>query len=34
MAGVYTELGYELVALPLVPVETRLRFVLAEAGLK
>ncbi|QND63920.1 AAA family ATPase [Mesorhizobium loti] len=33
LAGVYTELGYELVPLPLVPVEARLRFVLAEAGL-
>lgn len=33
LAGVYTELGYELVPLPLAPVETRLRFVLAEAGL-
>ncbi|PBB24837.1 MULTISPECIES: AAA family ATPase [unclassified Mesorhizobium] len=34
LAGVYVELGYELVPLPLAPVETRLRFVLAEAGLK
>jgi predicted ATPase len=33
LVGVYTELGYELVPLPLVPVEVRLRFVLAEAGL-
>ncbi|MET2826124.1 AAA family ATPase [Mesorhizobium shangrilense] len=33
LVGVYTELGYELVPLPLAPVETRLRFVLAEAGL-
>ena len=33
LADVYTELGYELVPLPLAPVETRLRFVLAEAGL-
>jgi len=33
LAGVYTELGYELVTLPLAPVEARLRFVLAEAGL-
>lgn len=32
LAGVYTELGYELVTLPLAPVEARLRFVLAEAG--
>ena len=28
-----TELGYELVQLPLAPVEARLDFVLAEAGL-
>ncbi|BAV46149.1 ATPase [Mesorhizobium sp. 113-1-2] len=34
LAGVYTELGYELVPLPLAPVEARLRFVLAKAGLK
>ena len=33
LVGVYTELGYELVPLPLAPVETRLRFVLTEAGL-
>lgn len=33
LIGVYTELGYELVPLPLAPVEERLRFVLAEAGL-
>ncbi|WP_027034885.1 AAA family ATPase [Mesorhizobium ciceri] len=33
LAGVYTQLGYELVPLPLVPVEARLRFVLAETGL-
>lgn len=33
LAGVYTELGYELVPLPLAPVEARLRFVLAQAGL-
>ena len=33
LVGVYTELGYELVRLPLAPVETRLQFVLAEAGL-
>ncbi|MER8373055.1 AAA family ATPase [Mesorhizobium sp. M1406] len=32
LVGVYTELGYELVPLPLAPVEERLRFVLAEAG--
>ncbi|RUY59978.1 ATPase, partial [Mesorhizobium sp. M7A.F.Ca.CA.001.05.1.1] len=30
---VYTELGYEMVPLPLAPVEARLRFVLAETGL-
>ena len=28
VAGVYAELGYELVPLPLAPVEERLRFVL------
>jgi predicted ATPase len=33
LANVYTELGYELVRLPLAPVEARLRFVLAEVGL-
>ncbi|MEO5758612.1 MAG: AAA family ATPase, partial [Mesorhizobium sp.] len=33
LVSTYTELGYELVPLPLVPVETRLRFVLAETGL-
>lgn len=33
LVGVYTELGYELVPLPLASVEARLRFVLAEAGL-
>ncbi|BAB48837.1 AAA family ATPase [Mesorhizobium japonicum] len=33
LAEIYTELGYELVPLPLAPVETRLRFVLADAGL-
>ena len=33
LAGAYTALGYELVPLPLAPVEARLRFVLAEAGL-
>ncbi|WP_244529698.1 AAA family ATPase [Mesorhizobium qingshengii] len=32
LADVYTELGYELVPLPLAPVEARLRFVLAQAG--
>jgi len=34
LAGVYAELGYELVPLPLAPVEARVGFVLAEAGLK
>jgi predicted ATPase len=33
LVNTYTELGYELVPLPLAPVEVRLRFVLAEAGL-
>jgi predicted ATPase len=33
LVGVYTELGYELIPLPLAPVEERLRFVLAETGL-
>ncbi|TJV38842.1 MAG: ATPase [Mesorhizobium sp.] len=33
LVGVYGELGYELVPLPLAPVETRLRFVLTETGL-
>ncbi|CAN7482779.1 AAA family ATPase [Mesorhizobium sp. LjRoot246] len=33
LVGVYTELGYELVPLPLAPVEERLRFILTEAGL-
>jgi predicted ATPase len=33
LVGVYTELGYELVQLPLAPVDARLRFILAEAGL-
>ncbi|KRB33169.1 ATPase [Mesorhizobium sp. Root695] len=33
LIGVYTELGYELVPLPLAPAEERLRFVLAETGL-
>jgi predicted ATPase len=32
LVGVYTELGYELVPLPLAPGETRRRFVLAETG--
>ncbi|TIP76237.1 MAG: ATPase [Mesorhizobium sp.] len=34
LTSIYTELGYELVPLPLAPVEARLRFVLAEAGLQ
>ncbi len=33
LAGVYTELGYELVPLPLAPIGKRLEFVLAETGL-
>lgn len=33
LVGVYGELGYELVELPRAPVEARMRFVLAEAGL-
>ncbi|TIS99861.1 AAA family ATPase [Mesorhizobium sp.] len=33
LTSVYTELGYELVPLPLAPVEARLRFIFAEAGL-
>ena len=33
LVGVYTELGYEMIPLPLAPVEARLRFVLAETGL-
>ncbi|MER8983215.1 AAA family ATPase [Mesorhizobium sp. M0491] len=33
LVGVYTELGYETVPLPLATVEERLRFVLIEAGL-
>ncbi|WP_095087949.1 AAA family ATPase [Mesorhizobium sophorae] len=34
LVGVYSELGYELVPLPLAPVEVRVRYVLAEAGLR
>ncbi|RWM11686.1 MAG: ATPase [Mesorhizobium sp.] len=33
VAGAYAELGYELVSLPLAPVEERVRFVLDAAGL-
>jgi predicted ATPase len=33
MTNTYTGLGYELVPLPLAPIEARLRFVFAEAGL-
>ena len=33
LVGVYGELGYELVELPRAPVEDRMRFILAEAGL-
>jgi predicted ATPase len=32
MAGIYSSLGYELVSLPLAPVDERVRFVLAETG--
>ncbi|MBN9220805.1 MAG: AAA family ATPase [Mesorhizobium sp.] len=34
VAGVYAELGYELVPLPLLPVEERVRFILDQAGLR
>jgi predicted ATPase len=34
LTSIYKELGYELVLLPLAPVEARLRFVFAEAGLQ
>ena len=34
VASVYVELGYELVPLPLVPVEDRVRFILDEADLR
>ncbi|MCA0015203.1 AAA family ATPase [Mesorhizobium sp. B292B1B] len=33
LVGIYTELGYELVPLPLAPVDARLKFVLAETRL-
>lgn len=33
IAEAYAELGYEIVPLPKVPVEERLRFILAEASL-
>ncbi|MBZ9723507.1 AAA family ATPase [Mesorhizobium sp. CO1-1-11] len=33
VAGVYAALGYELVSLPLAPVEERVRFLLDAAGL-
>lgn len=33
VAGVYAELGYELVTLPPAPVEERVRFLLDAAGL-
>ncbi|MEI9425538.1 hypothetical protein O7A70_30810 [Mesorhizobium sp. Cs1299R1N1] len=33
VAGVCAELGYELVTLPLAPVEERVRFLLDAAGL-
>lgn len=34
VTGVYAELGYELVPLPLVSVEERVRFILDQAGLR
>ncbi|MBZ9819259.1 AAA family ATPase [Mesorhizobium sp. CA4] len=34
VTGIYAELGYELVALPLAPVEERLRLVIDQAGLR
>ena len=34
VAGVYAELGYELVPLPLVPIGERVGFVLDQAGLR
>ncbi|RUU50853.1 ATPase, partial [Mesorhizobium sp. M2C.T.Ca.TU.009.01.2.1] len=34
VTGVYAELGYELVPLPLAPVEERVRFVIAQTGLR
>ena len=34
VTGVYTELGYELVLLPLASVEERVRFVIDRAGLR
>jgi predicted ATPase len=34
VASVYVELGYELVPLPLAPVEERVRFILDETGLR
>lgn len=34
VAATYAELGYELVPLPLAPVEERVRFILGEAGLR
>jgi predicted ATPase len=34
VTGVYTELGYELAPLPLVPVEERMHFVLDRVGLR
>lgn len=34
VTGVYAELGYELVTLPLASVEERVRFVIDQAGLR
>jgi len=34
VAGVYAELGHELVPLPLVSVQERVRFILQETGLR
>ncbi|SFO26989.1 Predicted ATPase [Mesorhizobium sp. NFR06] len=34
VTGVYAELGYELIPLPLAPVDERLRFVINQAGLR
>ena len=34
VTGVYVELGYELVTLPLAPVEERVHFVIDRAGLR
>ncbi|TIW21822.1 MAG: ATPase, partial [Mesorhizobium sp.] len=34
VTGVYAELGYELVPLPLASVEERVRFVIDQAALR